>query len=440
MDCDSIVTLDLFIVECTIIAATDFQTPVCTGEANGFLIFSVENGTPPFNYVWEHLTIAGIGGNGSTTLFDNNMIANVPAGIYEINISDNFGNQAVVFQEVVDPPLLELTLDAIDIDDFHISCFGGADGQILGLPEGGVPPYLYNWSTGATTDNIIDLAAGDYFLNVTDSNGCSIDATTALTEPSPIQIFANYTDPNCDGYDTGFITIDSMSGGTPPYRYSMDNDSFAQQLIFQDLLPGSYTVYVQDDNDCLVDTTASLNTPDIPEIYFLEDLEVNLGCDITIPTLTNNTTITKIQWTPNVAMSCDTCLRPTVAPVESQDYILTITSIDDCVDSDTISVTVIKIRDVYFPNAFSPNGDGVNDYFAVFPGKAVARINYLKVFDRWGAQVYGVENFPLSDVRAGWDGNHKGKLMNSGVFVWIAEVTYLDGLVLFYRGDISIVD
>ncbi len=441
MDCDSIVTLDLFIVECNIETDTGFIAPICTGESNGFLTFSVENGTPPFTYTWAHITDPSIGGNGNTTLLDNNTIPNVPAGDYILEIFDTFGNQSVDFVSVIDPPVLSVSVDPTEIDDYNLSCFGGADGSVWGFPMGGVPPYTYLWSTGGTADSIVGLSAGNYVLSLTDANGCEVTTETDLTEPPVIQPYVNFIDPNCDGYDTGIITLDSMGieGGTPPYLYSMDNDSFALFFTFNDLNPGDYTFYVLDDNGCMVDTSATLDIPDIPEIIFDSDLEISLGCDITIPTLTNNTTLTDIQWTPDLFIDCDTCLRPKVNPVNETAYILTVTSIDECVDTDSINVFVIKNRDVYFPNAFSPNGDGINDIFSVYPGKSVANINFLKVYNRWGAQVYEAFDLPSGDNRVGWNGDFKGKRMDGGVYTWIAEVTYLDGFTLFYRGDVSIV-
>ncbi|MFK7809059.1 MAG: gliding motility-associated C-terminal domain-containing protein [Saprospiraceae bacterium] len=437
-DCDSIVMLDLFIVECNIEAATDYIEPVCTGDDNGFLVFSVENGTPPFTYTWKHITDPTISGNGSTNLFENNTISGVPAGDYVIDIFDTFGNTTVEFQSVFDPPILSVTVDPIAIDQYNLSCFGGEDGSILGFPTGGNPPYLYNWSTGGTNDNVTNLTVGNYSLSVTDDNGCEVFTSTTLTEPPVIQPYVNFIDPNCDGFQTGILTLDSIEGGTPPYEYAIDNDTFSLFQTYDSIGPGFHTFYVIDDNDCLVDTTAELFPPDIPQILFSGDLETPLGCAITIPTQTNNTTLTNIQWISNSEIDCDTCLRPSVRPVEHAEYILTLTSIDDCTDTDTINVQVQKIRDIYFPNAFSPNGDGNNDTYEVGIGKSVDQVNYFRIFSRWGEQVYEANNMQISDQRIGWDGQLEGKDMGSGTYTWIAEVTYLDGYILSFRGEINL--
>ncbi len=439
MECDSIVNLDLFVIECEIIAATDFIQPVCTGESNGFLIFSVENGTPPFSYTWEHLTDPGIGGNGTTTLFDNNTIPNVPAGDYEINIMDDFGNDVVVFQSVTDPPVLTLSLQALDRSGVNVSCADGADGMITAYPSGGIPGYSYLWSNGTTGQENTDLPAGWHDVSVTDSHGCEITDSLLLTAPPPIIPFVSFVDPNCDGDSTGLIRVDSVVGGVFPYEFALDNDTFSTWPVYRNLWPTTYTISIRDANGCLKDTSDLLDIPDIPELDLGDDLWVSLGCPIDIPTQINNTTLTNIQWTPNRWMDCDSCLRPQVTPLDVTTYTLMVTSAQGCTDEKAITIHVEKPRDVFFPNAFSPNGDGVNDFFFIGSGKTVAQINYLKIFDRWGEQVFEAYDMTPDIPEEGWDGRLDNEPLASGVFVWIAEVRYIDGFVLQFSGDVSIV-
>ncbi len=439
MECDSIVTLDLFIIECEIIGSTDFVSPICNGDANGFLIFSVENGTPPFTYDWSNILEPNIGGVGSTILFTNNMISGVPAGTYEINIMDDFGNDVVLFQEVTEPTVLTVSPEALDIDGFNLSCNGGSDGTAIATGNGGIPPYFFEWSDSQIGNPAINLQAGFYQVNITDDNGCIQSNTIVLTEPTPIQFEVNFIDPNCDGFETGQIQLDSIWGGTPPYSYALSNDSFDLISNFQDLPGGTYSFNIMDDNECLTDTTSNLITPDIPVLYLDDQLDVNLGCDILIPTSTNNTNLIDIQWTNGMTLDCDTCLRPRAFPFEDTDYLVTVTSIDTCSTSDSISIHVVKIRDIFVPNIFSPNGDGFNDYFYINANKSVASIKSMKIFNRWGALVYEGKDLPPNDRQSGWDGFFKGKLMNPGVYVWIAEVVYLDGAVSQSSGDVMLI-
>jgi len=85
------------------------------------------------------------------------------------------------------------------------------------------------------------------------------------------------------------------------------------------------------------------------------------------------------------------------------------------------------------PTAFSPNGDGVNDVFTVFPGKAVANISQIEIFDRWGNQVFSANS------NIGWDGIFDGKIAPNGVYVWLITVEFIDGRIQQLSGDVTLI-
>ncbi|MEO1260806.1 MAG: gliding motility-associated C-terminal domain-containing protein [Bacteroidota bacterium] len=440
LGCDSIVNLDLFIIECEIIGSTDFVPPICHGEASGRLIFSVDNGTPPFSYDWSNITDPSIGGTGNTILFQNNEILNVPVGVYEINIMDTFGNDVVVFQEVTGPSPIFINMEAIDLNGFNLSCFGGSDGTATAFPTGGVPPYSYLWENGNTQPTNTNLMAGDYTVSVTDNYGCEQINTINLTEPTVIEPDILFTDPNCDGLETGIISLENISGGTPPYTYALGNNSFSENnTSYENLGPGEYEFNVLDANGCLETISENLNAPDIPTIELGDDLIVQLGCDILIPSVTNNSNIVNITWINTETLDCDNCLRPNAAPLNNTTYQVLVTSIDDCTTTDSITIVVDKIRDVYFPNAFSPNDDGINDIFFIGTGKAVSEIISFQVFSRWGELVYDGKNLPINDPTAGWNGIFNDDKMDAGVFLWTAEIGFIDGVIERYSGDITLI-
>ena len=95
-------------------------------------------------------------------------------------------------------------------------------------------------------------------------------------------------------------------------------------------------------------------------------------------------------------------------------------------------------RNLFAPNAFSPNADGRNDVFTLYPGKGVSRIVRFQVFDRWGNQLFESGSNDAGAL-AGWDGTFKGELMNPAVFVWMAEVEFVDGSSRVYEGELSLV-
>lgn len=438
--CDSTVTLDLMMIDCEITGTIDFTTPICHGDENGTLIFSLQNGSPPFNYNWSNITSPAIGGMGSTHLFADILIENIPAGIYEINIVDSFGNDVVFIQEVTDPPVLTLTINADDFNGSGVTCFNANDGTATVAGNGGVPPYAFMWSNNETGAAITHLSAGMYEVNVTDSNGCIEVDHIVLAEPEPLGFTVNYIDPDCDGLETGMIQLDSIWGGTPPYSFALDDNLYSLSETFQNLGSGSYDFSVLDANGCFADTSSSLYEPDIPILFMGEDLEIDLGDNVWIAATTNNTTLVNIHWTNfDNTLDCDTCLETYADPVNDTEYVLTVTSIDNCSTSDSIIVKVNKIRDVFIPNVFSPNGDGRNDYFFINAGKSVSLIKNFKVFNRWGALMYAGTDLPPNHAVSGWDGFFKGELMNSGVYVWMATIEYLDGEILLMKGDVTLI-
>jgi len=437
--CDSIVTLDLFMIECEIIGSTQFIEPICHGESNGALLFSVENGTPPFNYDWSNILDPAIGGTGTTNLLINNIIENVPAGTYEININDNFGNDVVLFQTVSEPSILSVETEAVDLNGFNLSCFDGSDGTASAQGNGGMPPYTFGWSDNQTGSTINNLAAGSYTVFITDAKGCVRSNDIILTQPSPIEFIVDFINPNCDGLETGVIQLDSIWGGTPPYSYTLNDGSFSTIDNYTDLGSGTYNFSMMDANTCLTDTSASLNAPDIPVLFMGEELTVDLGCDILLPVTTNNTNLTQINWTSLVpSLDCDTCLQPLAKPFNDTEYLLMVTSIDDCTTSDSIHVSVNKNRDIYAPNIFSPNDDGVNDRFSLSANKSVSSIQNFKIFSRWGELVFEANDILTNQTQIGWDGFFRGEKMQ-GIFIWTAEVEYLDGEILQLSGDVMLI-
>ncbi len=88
---------------------------------------------------------------------------------------------------------------------------------------------------------------------------------------------------------------------------------------------------------------------------------------------------------------------------------------------------------------FSPNGDGFNDNFTIFGGPGARVIRTLRVFDRWGNLVFEAQNVPLGQEQYGWDGRFNGEPLSPGVFTYLAEVEFIDDVVVLEEGDVTIV-
>lgn len=436
--CDSIIHLTLNNIICEMQGSIQ-ATPVrCFGESSGALVFSITDGTPPFTYTWARTNGAPAGAGGLANVNQQQTISNLPPGVYLVTIADAFGNDVVLIAEIEEPPLLALMWSFSDYNGFPVSCFGGQNGLLEALPQGGTPPYSYVWNTGNTAYQLAGIPAGGYSVTVTDSRGCLVNGDNTLEEPAALVLSAVFTDPDCDGPETGSAQVSSASGGILPYQYELKGSGLGDETLFSGLTEGAYTLIVQDANGCTADTTAQLVAALIPQIDAGEDVIIELAESTPLRVISNVLPDT-IQWSPPYNLSCTDCPDPVAGPYRTTTYTVSVTSVDDCVTTDSVTVLVAKIRDVFVPNAFSPNADGINDLLSVFAGPEVRLVKSLKVFSRWGELVYEQRDFAPNDSSKGWNGEFRGKPMPQGIFVYIMELEFVDDEVISVEGDVMLI-
>jgi gliding motility-associated-like protein len=137
--------------------------------------------------------------------------------------------------------------------------------------------------------------------------------------------------------------------------------------------------------------------------------------------------------------TCNNCPDLFFTPSSSGCQILEIMDQNGCFARDTICFDIFPERNVFVPNVFQPDNDGVNDFFSVFGDKSVKLIRQLKVYDRWGEEVFRGQNLNVNEEILGWDGTFNGKKLNPGVFIWQSEIEFIDGVILFFKGDVTLV-
>ena len=106
--------------------------------------------------------------------------------------------------------------------------------------------------------------------------------------------------------------------------------------------------------------------------------------------------------------------------------------------SDEITIFVNDKKPIFVPNAISPNGDGYNDGFTLYGGVAARKINLLRVYSRWGSLIFEAQDIDLNQPKLGWDGTFEGKICNPGVYVFYAEVSFVDNKTKIFKGDINL--
>jgi gliding motility-associated-like protein len=144
-------------------------------------------------------------------------------------------------------------------------------------------------------------------------------------------------------------------------------------------------------------------------------------------------------WTPADVLDCVTCPAVNVTPLVSTLLSVNVTDANGCTASDVMEIRIDPTRPVYVPNAFTPNFDGVNDYFIPYAGNGVRSVVSMLVFDRWGELVFEGSNLQPGDDLSGWDGTFRGKPAASGHYVYLIELEYIDGQTRILKGGIHLI-
>jgi gliding motility-associated-like protein len=425
-DCE--IELDIVVNELILELDPGIQTitnPSCTGFSDGSIVIAVDNGLPPYQYDWND-------GDGYVTA---NTMTGLPAGTYFVDVLDAnlcMGNFELVLQ---DPPPLTLAFDIMDV-----SCFGESDGSVGSIVTGGTGDYSYLWQGGAVTSEITDLPAGNYPLTVTDENDCVISDVATVIQPPFLTIDTTEVIHNiCFGYSEGQISVTGI-GGFPPFEYSLDGENFQLDDTFTGLPAGDYTVTVLDANGCDATVDVTVNEPPQLLVEAGPDQFIELGFSTTAQAIPNFLPVT-YSWSPLDFLECinDECSNIFLNPVTTTTYAVTIMDEAGCIAIDNLTIHVIKNRPIYIPNVFSPNGDGVNDGFTVYSGPAVNLVHRLMIFDRWGELVFDGRDFDPNNEALGWDAVFLGEPVNSGVFTYVADVLFIDGEIVQFKGDVSVI-
>ena len=125
-------------------------------------------------------------------------------------------------------------------------------------------------------------------------------------------------------------------------------------------------------------------------------------------------------------------------PFGDTTYAIEVTDINGCKARDEINIQVKLKKNVWWPNIFTPNEDGENDGFTIYGDKGLDKIEWLRIYDRWGELVFETHNIDPNEYLLGWDGTFKGKDVVPGVYVFITNVKFIDGSNGLYKGDVTV--
>ncbi len=278
----------------------------------------------------------------------------------------------------------------------------------------------------------------DTFVNFL---GCDSILITDLTVQVDENFSASFsiTQP-CANDTNGSISVENVNGGTPPFSYVFEGTDFGTTTLFSDLSGGeTYSVLILDNIGCSIETPVFVENLAELILELGETQTIELGETVDIEP-TYNFTPSDFIWQTTFPIECldfEDCDAFSFQPIANEQVRLDLFTEAGCSISDSVLIDVVDVRKAWLPNAFSPNEDGVNDYFTVL-GKMpnVQMIEEFKIFDRWGALVFENESFLPNVIQEGWDGTYKGERLPDGVYIYTAIVRFLDEEIISYSGDI----
>ena len=343
----------------------------CTGglaDGRATVSYYTPNATPSISYEWS---------NGATT----ETITGLLAGKYKVTVTDN--------------SIPETSIDSVEIFDLgysmsgnlsgtsSVDCKGDSDGYIdLSITSPGQLPYIYNWSNGSSSQDILNLVAGTYSVTVIDDNECTFSLTDyIISEPTDylVAIASIESEPSCNGDFNGEIRVDATGGNNAPYTYQWDDPGSQTSQIANGLDAGFYSVTVSDSKGCTTTDNISLTQPDIltgsASVSDLTCFNDNSGTiDLTVE---GGTPIYNYSWT-TVDGSGLIASDKNQSNLAAGTYNLTITDGNLCETTDAFLVTepsVLEITNEEKTDVSTCNGDN-NGTITITAGGGTGVLTY----------------------------------------------------------------
>lgn len=399
----------------------NYINPLCNGLNNGSITI-IAQGATPLTYSID----GGASFSGSiafTGLFP---------GSYDVLAQDGNGCLAGGQVVITEPDLLQS-----DMLLFNETCLGG-DGSIALTTNGGVPPYTYSFDGGATSgasSSVSNIAGGTYDIVVTDNNGCTEALQAALLSGAgPTIVNLSVEAPSCPGASNGAIIIDAVSQAGS-ISYSVDGGLTTMPSgTFTGLPGGTYFILLEDANGCITSQTVTLSSPVTPFADFSTD--VTYGFVPLAVNFTNNSVgAVSYTWSFGPAGASSTQQDPLYTYNSAGTYTVLLIAADGiCSDSAFATIQVEGEPGLMVPNIFTPNNDGVNDFFYAQP-KGIRTLEGT-IYNRYGEIVYHWEG-----PEGGWDGRTipAGIPCSDGVYFYVITAIDVNGETIEEKGTVQLV-
>jgi len=400
----------------------------CSDNALGSISLNISGGNAPYTYIWS---------NGKIS----KDIQDLEAGIYEVTIKDSAGCTFQKAFEIKSPSFMELSIGRVK----HNQCYGSSEGEIDIEVKGGKEPYTFLWNNGANSKNITNLPVGIYSVKVKDGNGCELSSVVEIQEAIKLSAkIENTIEVDCEsGEASGFAWV-KIEGGKSPYRINWSNGvTDKNEIEFNQ--PGEFEVEVVDSFGCTTSEKIRIEFPFDNSIagridFNVRKLSISSESEVQVlEPLVFESEIGEdfIAWEWDFGDGAGASERDPVHVFNKSgefEVVLRAYDIYGCSSVQRKPVRVLEKDEwVTIPNAFTPNGDGLNDFFRpVLKGVVSFEMN---IFNYWGEHLF----FQQGLEGNGWDGTHKGKLLPTGNYVYKISFTTISGESMQKAGTLTIV-
>ncbi|MBU0764751.1 MAG: T9SS type A sorting domain-containing protein, partial [Bacteroidetes bacterium] len=279
----------------------------------------VSGGTAPYFYLWN-------------TGAETQSLASLQSGFYFITITDANGCTLI---DTITVPGSPCDI-ALSFTQTNILCAGASYGSIDLTVSGGTAPFTYHWNNSATSEDLMNIPAGTYYVTVTDNLGCPATETIEITEPAPLDIVTDVTPANCGEEDGEAEAL--VSGGVSPYIYTWSTGS--DSTVITDLTAGYYMLTVTDNNGCkdisvvVVGNSGSMNITGS-----VTDVNCNGGATGAVDiVVTGGNTPYSIEWS-NGAASATFSGQDSIIGLTAGMYDVQVTDVSGCVETESFTIT-----------------------------------------------------------------------------------------------------
>jgi gliding motility-associated-like protein len=285
---------------------------------------------------------------------------------------------------------------------------------------------------------------GRYQLEVTlPRNGCRTLLWHEVYRDSLLirDVSLQTVNPICKAI-SGSVNVFQTLGGHGGMEFSVDDpDQWQSSTEFKGLLPGIHVLFARDSAGCRYQKSFAITEIPAVQTDLVPEITLRLGqstrLDLTV--LPDPAIAASFRWSPETYLSCSDCEDPETFPLQNIEYEVTVVDTNGCLAIQTILIRVETPR-AWVPNAFSPNGDQINDHIYIHSSDPdVTQIHFFKIFDRWGNQVFGYNDGVPNQPAHGWDGSFQGEKCNPGVYTYVAEIEWINGEKWILRGDATLI-